>query len=794
MVDLLGRRKTLSAPVLAVLVCRDGEAWLPEVLAALGEQSERPRRVLAVDTGSADRSAELLEQARADQVVDDVLTLPRDTSFATAVADAVALGKRRWADPGRWLWLLDGDSAPKPDQLAELLTAAGDDPTAAEVEPGKIIRRDVFERLERRPSPSPRDKARGGFVSRGRVLRLLSSPLFVLIAALLLFALINALIAGRLGSGLAGGRLLPVADLGTTWRDYLAAWHPVDGGTGSPASPSLLVLALLGSVLGGPSVVVSILLLFGAPLAGLSAYFATRALPVSPLRRAIVAGAYAVLPAALLSAGQGRLDVVVAHIMVPPLLAGIAAVMRRSDQEWLSTVCLTALGLALLGAFSSLLHLALIVLALLAHVLLPGENARSQHRVAGLAAVVLLSVACLLPWPVVLLKDPEVLLHGLGARVVEQPAGAWLLTLSPDGSAASVPGVLFVLAAVVVLAFAWDKRMLPAVGVAVFGWLLAAAVDGSVAEPISGGIATVGWTGGPLVLVAVGCSWIVLQAGRLKLPAKFPAVRPEFGLAALGVVVLGLVVSSAFAAISGPLGPQQPLPGPTGTRLVLDSGQQPARLVTGSGPHFGDDDLAPAGTAADWLRQVDSDLRSTDPDRVRGALAAVAARGAEFVVVPDDSQVLELGHGLVNEQERLPDGSQVLHLLLPSSPVKLVGPDLARQAQTEPEPTPEARPLPVAAQLPSFTVRVSEGGAGRALVLGAENEPGWYARIDGMDLPLTKAWGHQVAIPLPEKATEVQVGFTELPRKALLSLQAAVVLFTLVAAIPSRRRKPDSRP
>nr|WP_246330773.1 glycosyltransferase family A protein [Saccharopolyspora hordei] len=787
------RRKTLSAPVLAVVVCRDGESWLPGVLAALAEQSTRPRRVIAVDTGSTDRTAELLAQARADQLVDDVLTLPRDTSFTTAVADAVALGKRRWAEPGRWLWVLDGGPAPGPDRLAGLLATAGEGTTADEVQAGRLVRRDVFERWERRPSPAPRER-RGAFLSRGRVLRLLSAPLFVLTAALLVFAVVNALVTGRLGADLAGGRLFPTADLATTWHDYLAAWHPVAGGTGSPAPPSLLVLALLGSVLGGPSVVVSLLLLFGVPLAGVSAYFAAGALGVSRLRRAVVAGAYALLPVASLSAGQGRLDVVVAHVLVPPLLAGIAAVLRRPAGQWLGTVCLTALGLAVLGAFSPLMHLALVVLALLGHVLLPGETARSQRRVAGLAAVVLLSVACLLPWPVVLLRHPEVLLHGPGARVVEQHAGAWLFALSPDGSPAGALGVLFVLAAVLALVLAWDKRMLPAVGVVVFGWLLAGAVDGSVAEPITGGVATSGWTGGPLVLVAVGCCWIVLRAGRLQLPAALPALPQGAGIAAGAVVVLALVVGSAVALASGPLAPAQPVAGPSGTRLVLDPGPQPARMVTGPGPRFGDDDLAPAGNAADWLRQVDDDLQSTDPGRVRAALAAAAAHGAEFVVVPGDSAVPELGRGLVSEHERLLDGSRVLRLLLPSSPVKLVGPDLARQAQTEPEPTPEARPLPVAAQLPNFTVRVSEGGAGRALVLGAVNEPGWYARVDGMTFPLATAWGNQVAIPLPEQAAEVRVGYTEVPRTALLSVQAAAVLFTVVVAIPGRRREAGTTP
>ncbi|MCI2422177.1 glycosyltransferase family 2 protein [Saccharopolyspora sp. K220] len=1024
----------MVAPVLAVLVCHDGEAWLPDVLAALGDLTERPQYVLAVDTGSTDRTAELLAQARADRILDDVLTTSRETGFGAAVAEAVAHGMQQWADPGRWLWLLHDDSAPEPDCLERLLRAAELDSAAAllgplgldwadprrvvdaglstdaaghrrtgigpsELDPaligaappmsevlavttaGALVRRDVFEQLDGfdphlsggvdvdlgwrvnlaghgvrwvpdarmrhaaarrrsraaervsgvrtflvnapvwafllglprlfclallrmcgfaalrrwtesgaelavlrellsgrmkllagraarataipvrhgvrrlftsrvakvrnwlrrafealvrervrrdlvlrrapeghlikavpdgpvqapelrglvvvpvpetsapKPSPSPRDMARPDLllvpVDRWRMLReLVLAPPVVLVVVLAVFAFVtNGLLADRFGAGLAGGRLLPVADLGTTWRDYLAAWHPVSGGTGSAASPSLLVLALFGTVLGGPSVVVSILLLFGAPLAGLSAYVATRALPVSRLRRAVVAGAYALLPAAALSAGQGRLDVVVAHILVPVLLAGIAAVVWQSDGQWLRTACLTALGLAVLGAFAPLLHVALIVLALLAFVVVPDQDSRGRRRVVGLAAVVLLSVACLLPWPVVLLQHPQVLLHGLGARVVETPAGAWLFALSPDGSPASLVGALFVLAAVVALVAAWTQRMLLGVAVAIFGWALAALVDVVAAEPIAGGQNTTGWTGGPLVLVAAGCGWVVLVARKPRVPGKVVVPLLVVGL-------LGLASAAAFTSLGGPLRVQQhtaaDLPG---SLLVLDPGPQPARLVDGTGPRFGDDDLAPVATAVDWLRRVDDDLQSADPARVRGALAAAAARGVGFIAVPDGSRLPESAPDLVAEHDRLPDGHRVLSLLLPSSPVELLGPDLARQARTEPAPTPEARPLPVAAQLPNFTVRISEGGAGRALVLGAENEPGWYVRIDGRPFPLATAWGHQVAIPLPENSAEVRVGYTEIPRTALLGLQAAVVLFTLVAALPERRSR-----
>ncbi|RRO12737.1 hypothetical protein EIL87_23875 [Saccharopolyspora rhizosphaerae] len=668
-----------------------------------------------------------------------------------------------------------------------------DEPSKSPMQLLKSLRRNASQGngQAEQPTPSPRevpdapdteeDTAPVRPPLRDRALRVLRSPGTAMVAVLVVFALVNAVVTGRLGGTLTGGRLLPTADLATTWSDYLDAWHAVSGGTGAPAPPSLAVLALLGSVLGGPSVVVSALLLFGAPLAGLSGYLATRGLDVPPLRRALVAGGYALLPASAISAGQGRLDVVVAHVLVPPLLAGIAAVIRRSDGRWLGTACLTAFGLAVLGAFAPLVQLSLILLALLAHVLVPGSGLRGRRRAAGLVALLLLSVACLLPWPVVLLSHPEILLHGLGARVVEQPASVLLAVLSPDGSLPSLAGVLLVLGAVLALAVCFDARMLAGAGVALLGWLVAVVIGTASAAPLTGGVESPGWTGGPLVLVAAGCAWTVLVA-------KLPALNWKIATPVLAAGFLVLGAASAVGAASGPLQVHQAASG-TGTRLVLEPGPQPARLVSGAGPRFGEDDLAPAGAAADWLRQVDEDLASQDGERVRRALAAVAARGADHVIAPSDTRLPELAYDMVVDEGPRPGPTRELRLLVPAAPVKLVGPDLARQAQTEPGPAPEARPLPVDAELPSFSVRISEGGTGRALVLGAENEAGWYATVDGRRVPLATAWGHLVAVPLPAQAAEVQVGYTEMPRTTLLVVQAALVLFTVIAAIPGRPRK-----
>ncbi|HEY0639189.1 MAG TPA: glycosyltransferase family 2 protein, partial [Pseudonocardiaceae bacterium] len=120
-----------TAPVLTVLVCHDGAAWLPDVLAALGALATRPRYVLAVDTGSTDETPALLAAALDGRLLDGVLTLPAGTGFGDAVRHAVERAEDRWGDPGSWVWLLHDDSAPAPDCLDVLLGAAGASPSVA---------------------------------------------------------------------------------------------------------------------------------------------------------------------------------------------------------------------------------------------------------------------------------------------------------------------------------------------------------------------------------------------------------------------------------------------------------------------------------------------------------------------------------------------------------------------------------------------------------------------------------------------------------------------------------------
>ena len=115
-----------TTDVTAVLVAHDGAAWLPDALAALAASTVRPRRVVCVDTGSRDASADQLQAALADGDVDQVLTLPASTGYGAAVAAALDSAPRT-----DWLWLLHDDCAPAPDALDALLAAAEQMPSAA---------------------------------------------------------------------------------------------------------------------------------------------------------------------------------------------------------------------------------------------------------------------------------------------------------------------------------------------------------------------------------------------------------------------------------------------------------------------------------------------------------------------------------------------------------------------------------------------------------------------------------------------------------------------------------------
>lgn len=152
--------------VTAVIVAHDGAEWLPRVINAVLEQTQPVQRIVAVDTGSRDRSGAVLADLLGPQAV---FGMDRDAGYGAAITQALrhtaatvpvpvaavpghgddpddwAAGPRntggfrsaRMPSGNRveWIWLIHDDSEPAPDALAQLLRGASETPGAAVVGP-----------------------------------------------------------------------------------------------------------------------------------------------------------------------------------------------------------------------------------------------------------------------------------------------------------------------------------------------------------------------------------------------------------------------------------------------------------------------------------------------------------------------------------------------------------------------------------------------------------------------------------------------------------------------------------
>jgi GT2 family glycosyltransferase len=128
--------------VTAVIVAHDGAAWLPRVIGSLLEQTRPVQRVVAVDTGSRDRSGSVLAGLLGQSVV---FGMDRATGYSAAVTRALQHRAANVNVPGarglssaervEWVWLLHDDSEPAPDALEQLLRGAAETRSAGVLGP-----------------------------------------------------------------------------------------------------------------------------------------------------------------------------------------------------------------------------------------------------------------------------------------------------------------------------------------------------------------------------------------------------------------------------------------------------------------------------------------------------------------------------------------------------------------------------------------------------------------------------------------------------------------------------------
>ena len=104
--------------VCAVVVTHNRKAMLRRCLSALAAQRRPPERILVVDNASTDGTGAMVEREY-DQV--ELLALAANEGGAGGFHEGM---KRAHTDGAEWLWLMDDDTIPSSEALAELLAVA----------------------------------------------------------------------------------------------------------------------------------------------------------------------------------------------------------------------------------------------------------------------------------------------------------------------------------------------------------------------------------------------------------------------------------------------------------------------------------------------------------------------------------------------------------------------------------------------------------------------------------------------------------------------------------------------
>ncbi|MEU9354788.1 glycosyltransferase [Streptomyces griseoloalbus] len=626
-----------------------------------------------------------------------------------------------------------------------------------------------------------------------RAKRIARKPGPVLFLMLLLVSL--AACRELLGGGaLAGGALLPApADAGELWARYTDAWHTVGaGGTGS-APPYLAVVAAFASLLlGSTGVAVTILLVCSVPLAGFTAYFASRPLVESRLLRAWAAVAYAFLPATAGALAGGRIGTAVLAVLLPLIArAGIAASGLTSTSgargSWRATWAY-ALLLTIATAFTPIVWPIALVLGLGVLALRRTDIPAYALRFVAQLGTPLLVLA---PWSLSLL--PFGFFREAGLEYGPSAASALDLLGASPGGPGTVGGPLLIGLVLAALAALLRSERRPAILTA---W--AAALVGLVFAVLSNNST---WAG-PATLVygiaVLAAATLGADGARARVAEQsFGWRQPVAALIALACAVGPLLVAAGWMirGADGPVQRRDPVQVPafvaeeSGTRdqartLVLDSDSTAHVgyvLVRGSGARMGDAEIAAADGENARLDKVVAHL-------VAGSGADQADQLGGFAV-----RYVLVHPGAPREVIRVLDATPGLSRLSQQAGGALwrVDHQVAR-ASIVPAEEGDSRPQPVAAGPVEIHTRIPNGGEGRVLRLADATADGWTATLDGKPLSRTTVDGWAQGFELPATGGTLDVTYDDpISHTAWLWAQGLLAVVLVVMALPGRRRDVD---
>ncbi|MFJ9615866.1 glycosyltransferase family 2 protein [Streptomyces noursei] len=706
--------------------------------------------------------------------------------------------------------------------------------------PGATVRATVEQvagNLAGRAAPDVASSGRHGAVESGpggddadyleieqfaRLKRIARRPAPVLFLVLLLVSLIAC--RGLLGSGsLVGGALLPAPDgLGALWSSYTTSWHPVGVGDTAAAPPYLAVLAALSTVfLGSTGFTLTLLLVCSVPLAGLTAYFASRPLVASRLLRAWGSIAYAFLPAATGALAGGRLGTAVLAVLLPLMArAAVAAGGLRlapgTRPSWRAAwayallVTVTTAFTPIVWPIAVLLGVALLVLRLLGSA--SGDPATGGGAKRGgsgglvvayllrFLAVALAPLVVLAPWSLSLLGHPSRFFREAGLDYGTGSASVLdLVGLSPGGPKAAGGLLLLGIVLAALGATLRDTRQTAiraAWVVALVGLLCAALGNGS------------GWTG-PAMLVYGLALLCAAALGAEGIRTRMTALGFGWKQPAAVLIALAALIAPLYAAVSwmitGAAGPVQrrdatQVPAfvaeeatttDRARTLVLDGtpGHVTYSLVRGSGAQLGDADLAaeagPDSRLDDVVAHLVAGSGADQTDRLGGyAVRYVLVRkGAPREM----GRVLDATPGLTRLSQE--DGSALWRVDQRVSRITIVPAQTKEGTGTGDA----AAPVPVAAgPVEAHGAKVPAGTAGRILRLADAADDGWHATLDGTPLKPVTVDGWAQGFQLPSDGGRLDLTHDNpVGHTVWLWAQGLLALVLVVMALPGRRREID---
>ncbi|MFD9244182.1 glycosyltransferase family 2 protein [Streptomyces sp. NPDC059556] len=644
-----------------------------------------------------------------------------------------------------------------------------------------------------------------------RLKKIAGKPGPVLFALLLVISLVASrnLFAG---GSLAGGALLPAPDtVSELWSRYADGWHALGTGGTQTAPPYLAVLAALSALfLGSTSTALTLLLVCSVPLAGFTAYFASRGIVESRLLRAWGAIAYAFLPAATGALAAGRLGTAVLAILLPLMARAAVAAhgFNRPDRgSWRATWAYTFL-LTFATAFTPVVWPLAVLLGL--GVLVVRRSDITAYGLRFLAAVGT-PLLVLAPWSLTLLTEPAAFLREAGLDIRTGTATALDLLGTSPGGPGTTGGLL--LAGLVLAGLAGllrEERQL-AVRAA---W--AAGLAGLLFAALSNGAGGTGGAG-PATLVygaaLIAAGMIGAEGGRTRVAAHgFGWRQPVAALIALACAVGPAVAAVGWmiAGADGPLTRRDPVQVPafvaeeSGTRdqprtLVLGGtspGEVTYTLVRGSGARLGDAELNAAAEDDPRLDDVVAHLVAGSGADQTEQLSGYAIR---YVLVRDGaprqmSRVLDSTPGLSRLSQL--DGSALWRVDRDIARVMIVPPaaktaDGATQGTADSAKAPTA-PVAVAAgpveAPPHNPARPPRPGQRPP----APAQEGRAPTLDGKELTPTTVDGWAQGFALPAQAGRLDLTHEQpLTHTAWIWAQVGLAVVLLVLALPGRRREID---